>query len=123
MQYSRPVRSVIPLSRASSSVRSVNSATVISSPAGLPRASLIAASRLSSGKVTVPGSVGVVAGSVVVGAVAVGVVVVGGAPPQEAINSTVINRAAIINVDGGLLIFHLYSLISLAERYQACASS
>ena len=49
MQYSRPVRSVISLNSAHNVVRLASSATVISSPAGLPSASLMAASRFSSG--------------------------------------------------------------------------
>jgi len=60
VQYSRPERLAIPLSLASSSVNPASSEGVISSPTGLPRASLIAASRFSSGKVTVSGSVYVV---------------------------------------------------------------
>ena len=51
VQYSRPERSLISLSRADSVVRLASSAVIISSPTGLPRASLMAASRLPSGKI------------------------------------------------------------------------
>lgn len=86
-QYSIPERSAMLRPEMSSSVSPASSAAVIACPGGLPRASLMATPRFSSGKVTVPGSV-VVGRVVVVGSgvvvVVVGGVVVSGGQPQAA---------------------------------------
>ena len=58
LQYSIPVRSAMPRSPACRWVSPASSAAVIASPAGLPKASLIAVSRFSSAKTTVSGAGG-----------------------------------------------------------------
>ena len=73
-QYRIPVRSEMPLLTASSFVSVANSDFVMS-PVGLPKAALMAASRFSSGKVTVSESVAVGVGMAVGVGVGVGVVI------------------------------------------------
>ena len=63
VQYSTPEISTIPLSGKHSSVSPASSAAVISSPNGLPRASLMAASRFWSAKATVSDALGETVGT------------------------------------------------------------
>lgn len=98
VQYCRQEISAIPLFPAHSVVSLASSAAVISSPSGLPRASLMAASRFWSGKVTVSDALGVTVGAGVGVGVVVGVAGVSLAHP----GCIAISRARVIRTVNSL---------------------